>query len=42
VPIHVDVRRAALMSGVLRSAAALIPILDPPNLCDFRRSGEAL
>ena len=41
MPIHVDVRRAALMSGVLRWGAALIPILDPPALIDFRRSGEA-
>jgi len=39
--IHVDVRRAALMSGVLRWGAALIPILDPPALFNFRRPGEA-
>jgi purine-binding chemotaxis protein CheW len=41
MPIHVDVRRAAPMSGVLRSGPALIPILDPPSLFDFRRFGEA-
>ncbi len=41
MPIHVDVRRAALMSGLLRSGPALVPILDPPSLFDFRPSGEA-
>jgi purine-binding chemotaxis protein CheW len=37
MPIHVDIRTAALMSGVLRSGLALIPILDPPSLFDFHR-----
>jgi purine-binding chemotaxis protein CheW len=41
MPIHVDVRRAALMSGVLRSGLALVPILDPPSLFDFHRFGES-
>jgi len=40
-PIHVDVRRAALMDGVLRQGMALVPILDPPNLFDVRRRIEA-
>lgn len=37
MPVHVDIRRAALMSGVLRSGSALVPILDPPSLFDFHR-----
>lgn len=41
MPIHVDVRRAALMSGMLRSGSALVPILDPPSLFDFHHSAEA-
>ena len=40
-PIHVDARRAALISGVLRCGSALVPILDPPSLFDFRHAGEA-
>jgi purine-binding chemotaxis protein CheW len=41
MPFHVDVRRAALTSGMLRLGAALVPILDPPALFDFRQSSDA-
>jgi purine-binding chemotaxis protein CheW len=38
---HVDLQHSALMAGVLRSGAMLIPILDPFGVFDICRRAEA-